>query len=246
VTVALIHWNLAEGRERSRLLRNAGVKVKLEADSRSGPEILNRLCAAPPHAVVVSPALRSRKRTRSILLVFVGGQAEKVERVGQMLPDAVFATWATLVEDIKRAVAHPPANPTKPTSVLAGYSGTPLPKKLGIKSNSSIALLQEPEGFVEILGPLPPEVKFTDRIRLSTNVAIWFVRSGAGRSGRHHWRVTSTRMGSGRPPSRRAWSITSLWPSTPTGRDCFSLRERSQPLTLDPGSPTPAPEVPYC
>ncbi|WP_374604261.1 hypothetical protein [Niveibacterium sp.] len=45
-----------------------------------------------------------------------------------------------------------------PTS--AGYSGTPLAKKLGIKASSRIYLVGAPEGFVALLDPLPAEVVF--------------------------------------------------------------------------------------
>ncbi|MXY12467.1 MAG: DUF3052 domain-containing protein, partial [Chloroflexi bacterium] len=39
---------------------------------------------------------------------------------------------------------------------MAGYSGTPLPKKLGIKEGSVVALIDPPAEFDQILGPLPP------------------------------------------------------------------------------------------
>src|SRR5262245_27516798 len=39
---------------------------------------------------------------------------------------------------------------------MAGYSGTPLPKKLGIKEGSAVLLIGAPEGFAETLGDLPP------------------------------------------------------------------------------------------
>ena len=37
----------------------------------------------------------------------------------------------------------------------AGYSGTALPTKLGIKPGATVALLNAPPGFEEQLGPLP-------------------------------------------------------------------------------------------
>lgn len=43
---------------------------------------------------------------------------------------------------------------------MAGYSGTPLAKKLGIKPDSSVFLVNTPEGYIELLGPLPPGVEF--------------------------------------------------------------------------------------
>jgi hypothetical protein len=38
---------------------------------------------------------------------------------------------------------------------MAGYSGTPLPKKLGIKDAHRVALLGAPSGFEKTLEPLP-------------------------------------------------------------------------------------------
>lgn len=38
---------------------------------------------------------------------------------------------------------------------MVGYSGTPLPQKLGIKEGSKLALVGAPKGFAEVLGTLP-------------------------------------------------------------------------------------------
>ena len=40
----------------------------------------------------------------------------------------------------------------------AGYSGTPLPGKLGIKAGHAIALIDAPPGFAGLLEPLPDSV----------------------------------------------------------------------------------------
>jgi hypothetical protein len=47
---------------------------------------------------------------------------------------------------------------------MAGYSGTPLPQKLGIKEGARVALLGAPEGFESALAPLPAKVKLSRRI----------------------------------------------------------------------------------
>jgi hypothetical protein len=39
-----------------------------------------------------------------------------------------------------------------------GYSGTPLPRKLGIKPEARLALVNAPDGFDDTLGELPPGV----------------------------------------------------------------------------------------
>jgi len=41
---------------------------------------------------------------------------------------------------------------------MAGYSGTPLPKKLGIQEGHRVALVHAPAGFEKTLGDLPPAV----------------------------------------------------------------------------------------
>lgn len=190
-TVTLICWNVAEGREWADGLRRKGFKVQLEVESRAGPAILRRLREKAPDALVVDLgrlpmqgrdvglAIRTAQQTRRVPLVFVAGEPSKVERVRQSLPDAVYTSWASLGAALKRAIAKPNLHPVVPSSNLAGYSGTPLPKKLGIKPNVSVALLDEPEGFIEILGELPPGVEITRRLAPMTAVAVWFVRSAA-------------------------------------------------------------------
>jgi len=42
---------------------------------------------------------------------------------------------------------------------VAGYSGTPLPQKLGIKAGTRLALAGAPADFARTLGELPPGVK---------------------------------------------------------------------------------------
>ncbi len=46
-------------------------------------------------------------------------------------------------------------NIMKLTNMNAGYSGTPLLKKLGIKEETDIVIINAPEGYLEYLGELP-------------------------------------------------------------------------------------------
>lgn len=46
----------------------------------------------------------------------------------------------------------------------AGYSGTPLVRKLGIKSDARVGLIGAPEGFDATLGELPPGVRVRRRL----------------------------------------------------------------------------------
>ena len=47
---------------------------------------------------------------------------------------------------------------------MAGYSGTPLPQKLGIKPGHRVALLKAPEGFERTLGSLPKGATTSARV----------------------------------------------------------------------------------
>jgi hypothetical protein len=42
-----------------------------------------------------------------------------------------------------------------PAGAPAGYSGTPLPRKLGIGEDDTVAVIGAPDGFAETLGALP-------------------------------------------------------------------------------------------
>jgi hypothetical protein len=61
-----------------------------------------------------------------------------------------------------------------PWSASAGYSGTPLVRKLGIKPGSRLGLIGAPEGFDATLGELPPEVSVRRRTRGPLDVIVAF------------------------------------------------------------------------
>jgi len=60
---------------------------------------------------------------------------------------------------------------------MAGYSGTPLPKKLGIKEQSRIAFVNAPEDFQSYLGPLPSSAEVVTRITKPLDLVLLFVTS---------------------------------------------------------------------
>jgi hypothetical protein len=57
---------------------------------------------------------------------------------------------------------------------VAGYSGTPLAKKLGIREGSRVALLAAPDGLAEALEPLPPAVMLLRQARAPLDVVLLF------------------------------------------------------------------------
>lgn len=61
----------------------------------------------------------------------------------------------------------------------AGYSGTPLPKKLGIKEGSVVAFPSAPPDFAVTLGALPDAVVVKAVARAPLDVIVVFVRREA-------------------------------------------------------------------
>jgi hypothetical protein len=57
---------------------------------------------------------------------------------------------------------------------MAGYSGTPLPKKLGIKDGSRFAVRRAPDGFADTLGELPDGAEWRVQVRPGLDVVIAF------------------------------------------------------------------------
>ena len=56
----------------------------------------------------------------------------------------------------------------------AGYSGTPLAKKLGIKPRSTAAVLDGPDDLDELLAPLPDGVTVRTSLRGSVDLVVAF------------------------------------------------------------------------
>jgi hypothetical protein len=62
---------------------------------------------------------------------------------------------------------------------MAGYSGTPLPQKLGIKPMHRVALLEAPQGFEKTLGKLPNGVVVAKKLSSKNDVIVCFVKEKA-------------------------------------------------------------------
>jgi hypothetical protein len=58
-------------------------------------------------------------------------------------------------------------------------SGTPLPKKLGIKAGARVAFVEAPEDFEDTLGPLPEDVVLRRQLRGPFDVIVFFTASRA-------------------------------------------------------------------
>jgi CheY-like chemotaxis protein len=149
--VRLVHWNAKEAEAKAAILRAAGCDVAYEPLNLKA---LRELRYNPPTAVIidltrlptqgrdVAVAIRHSKTTRHVPIVFVDGDPEKVALIKTQLPDAVYTTWNPKVTVV-------------PRSLLEGYSGAPLVKKLGIKANAIVALVDAPDNFEKTLASCP-------------------------------------------------------------------------------------------
>jgi hypothetical protein len=185
-TVRLIHWKAAEAEECVERLQQAGYRVAY--DDTDGPGNARAIAECPPEAVVIDltrlPShgrntglfLRRRKSTRHVPIVFVEGDADKVARLKKVLPDAIYTSWRGIRGALKRATTRRTSEPVVPTSTMAGYSGTPLPKKLGIKAGSTVALSGAPPDFENTLGLLPEDVTIRRQVRGRSDRVLWFVK----------------------------------------------------------------------
>ena len=186
--VRLVHWKPEEAWRRVEQLVDAGYDVVFEPFD---PNTLRGLANDPPDAFMIDltrlPShgrdvgiyVRERKATRRVPIVFVGGAADKVSRAKERLPDAVYAAWEDAAAAIEEAIADPPEHPVVPASTLAGYSGTPLPKKLGIKQGSTVALVDAPPDFEQTLGALPEGVDLRLGVAGTPDVIILFTKARA-------------------------------------------------------------------
>jgi hypothetical protein len=92
---------------------------------------------------------------------------------------------------------------------MAGYSGTPLARKLGIKEGSALAALgPAPAGFVESLEPLPPGVRWKTQARGPLDLVVAFFTERADVVRR--WPALTTAVG----PTGTVWVA---WPKKSSG-----------------------------
>jgi len=190
--IRLVHWNPEQVRADATRMRKAGFTVEHEfAKTPNGATLfMRKMRAAPPEAMLinldrsvakgewVALAMRQSPATRLVPLVLYGGGPEAIARIRRLLPDVFyFPTLEDLIPELPRIAAMKLKQAVKAPSVLAGYSGTPLPKKLGIREDDTVALVNPPEDFERTLGEVPAGVKFTNKPSEKSDVIVWFATS---------------------------------------------------------------------
>ena len=199
-----VHWNAEEAVHRAAPLRASGHAVTCH--SEDGGDALRALRSRPPEVVVIDLArlpsqgravatfLRQQKATRTLPLVFVEGDPEKTARVRRDLPDAEFTDLGHVRGAVRRALRSAPKNPIVPDT-MQGYSGTPLPKKLGVKAGVRVALVGAPRGFEATLGALPEGARTSRSTRSQAEVVVLFAKTEADLGSR--WKGASAAVATG-------------------------------------------------
>ena len=92
--------------------------------------------------------------------------------------------------------------------IMAGYSGTPLSKKLGIKEGFRVALVGAPTGFRRELVDLPKQVSFVTSLEDDLDLILFFTKSRAELS------ANFSRLSSKLAPAGMLWIA---WPKKASG-----------------------------
>jgi hypothetical protein len=183
--VRLFHWRGKEAGPLIAKLRAAGYEVvhNRETQSPSVREIKESgavavvidLSRLPSHGRYVGAWLRGSKSTRHIPLVFVGGEAEKVAAIQKHMPDAAYTSLAGIAAALKKAIAHPPADPVVPRQMMESAPGRTAAQKMGLREGSVVGLIDPPPDYLKVLGTLPDGVVMEEDSHRVCPVTLWFV-----------------------------------------------------------------------
>ena len=117
--------------------------------------------------------------------------------------------------------------PADRTPRTAGYSGTPLSKKLGLKEGSRVFATDTPAHYLKLLAPLPAGVHMASRIDRNTDILHFFAHERAVVSRSLHTALAKMR------PDAAIWVS---WPKksakVPTDITEDAIREIALPLGL--------------
>jgi len=111
---------------------------------------------------------------------------------------------------------------------MAGYSGTPLPKKLGIKEDSHVVVLNAPSDFRRTLGPLSPRARLFNRLPKprSADVILLFVTKQSDLARRFPAATSSLK------PAGGLWVV---WPKRASGVPTDVTEDTARAVALAAG-----------
>jgi hypothetical protein len=186
--VRVVHWKDAEAEPLLAACRACGFEI--EYDPKDPVYVVRAIRTSLPDAVVIdltcrpshgrelALAIRSRKYSRGIPIVFVDGDPEKVALIRTLLPDATYTTRRQLCTKVRAAMKNKVASPVAPPTVMERYGSRTKAQKLGIAAGTSVALYDPPRNYLSVLGEMPERVEFREDPEYSEAVCpvtLWFV-----------------------------------------------------------------------
>jgi CheY-like chemotaxis protein len=184
--IRLIHWNITEAKEKASILQSFRYEVDYEPFT---PQTLKELKNNPPAAVVIDLTrlpmqgrdvainIRHAKASRDIPIIFVEGDSQKLAQIKTLIPDAIYTDYSQIQTALKQVIANPPKVTVVPKSIFEPYKHTPLAKKLGIKPNTTLALINPPKDFQKTLGKLPKNVTIHTNANKQASITILFTKT---------------------------------------------------------------------
>lgn len=172
--------------------RDGGIEADYDAEAPSGPAVCRAIRLNPPDAVVIDLSrlpshgreiavwMRSLKATRNIPIVFVNGEAEKVGKIREMLPDATFSTTASVCKAVAAACRKQVADPVRPAPMMERFKTRTAAQKMGIKEGMSAAVIDPPRDYLAVIGELPDNACLVENPDSVEPVTLWFVHDPAG------------------------------------------------------------------
>jgi hypothetical protein len=109
---------------------------------------------------------------------------------------------------------------------VAGYSGTPLALKLGVKEGMTVVASGAPDGFAALLDPLPPDVTWRRHLRPPVDLAVAFFTARADVTKR--WPALTSSVG----PEGTVWVA---WPKKSSGVPTALTEDAFRELLLPTG-----------
>ena len=110
-------------------------------------------------------------------------------------------------------------------ATTAGYSGTPLARKLGIAAGSRVVVVNEPAGYRDWLAPLPDGVRFAAKVSAGVDIVHVFTDRRA---------ELKSQLDSCRPRIAPAAAVWVSWPKkaskVPTDITEDTIRELALPI----------------
>jgi len=183
IRIRLFHWNFTEAEAKTLILESLGYEVDYE---QYPPKALKQLRNSPPAAVIIDLSrlpsqgrdiavnILHAKATRNIPIIFVEGDPQKVQQIKMHVPDAIYTHYDQIDEALKKAFTDPPKVKLIPKSIFEPYKHSSLAKKLGIKPNSRLVLVNSPNDFTKTLGELPQNVTIENNLSNKSDIVILF------------------------------------------------------------------------